>query len=98
MIKSITLLVILSAIGLTVFLGPMNIYTSAQQNNQTNQTNTTSAQQPDLSNPDQIQRTQNQVQLAEEQIQTEQRGNNSLPEQSQQSDPLAEKQLETAKE
>ena len=65
MIKAITLLVTILAISMTVFLNPMNVDSSAQP---TNQTNLTNAQQPDLSTPEQIQTTQSQIELTEQQI------------------------------
>lgn len=65
MIKAITFLVIILVISMTVFLNPMNTDTRAQP---TNQTNLTNAQQPDLSSPEQIQTTQSQIELTEQQI------------------------------
>jgi len=74
------------------FLNPMYSNISAQQGNESLPE---ASQQPSPLAGEQLQRAQNQVQLAQEEIQSSQ-GNESLPEASQQPSPLAGEQLQRA--
>jgi hypothetical protein len=88
----LSVLTIMLTISLMVFLNPINSNISAQQGNESLPE---ASQQPAPFAEEQLQRAQNQVQLAQEEIQSNQ-GNESLPEASQQPAPFAEEQLQRA--
>ncbi len=90
--NTFTVLTILFTVSLMVFLNPLNSNISAQQGNESLPP---ASQQPSPFAEEQLQRAQNQTQLALEEIQSNQ-GNESLPPASQQPSPFAEEQLQRA--
>ncbi len=90
--KTKSVLAIMLTFSLMAVLIPLSSNTSAQQGNESLPE---ASQQPSPFAGEQLQRAQNQVQLAQQQIQSTQ-GNESLPEASQQPSPFAGEQLQRA--